>query len=222
MDGNPESGRRRRGLHRALWIGGAGVALLLGVGWDSEYFSLRDRLFPRRFETVIPGRLFRSGQIAARLIDSVLERERIAVVVDLTAADAADADQSAERAAVKRLEVDYHRCPLKGDGTGDVAEYADAVAAIKRGEDESKPVLVHCAAGDKRSGGVVAAYLMLFQGATADCALDEIGRCSKGGTPSSTVVDYLNAHLAEIARRLEQQGFTLASGMPLPRLTGGG
>jgi protein tyrosine/serine phosphatase len=214
----------RRRMRRRV---GAGVALLLlvavgVVAWDSEYCSIKDHLFPRRFATVVPGALFRSGQIDPRLIESVLADHGIKVVVDLTSAVADSPEQSAERHAVDRLGVEYHRIPLHGDGTGDVDRYADAVAAIARAEESARPVLVHCAAGDKRSGGVTAAYLLLFKGATAGEAMDEIGLFNKGHVASSTVVDYLNAHLAEIAATLAKSGVNVAAREPWPRLTGGG
>lgn len=194
----------------------------LGAAWDSEYFSIRDYLFPRRFETVVPGALYRSGQIAARLIEPVLTEKGIKVVVDLND-DLPDSDeQVAEQRAVAKLGIDYHKFPLSGDGTGDVDSYVDAVATIARAQASARPVLVHCAAGDKRSGGVLATYLLLVKGATATDAVAEIGRCSRGHVASSTVLDFLNVNLDVIAARLEQDGIALHATRPLPRLTGGG
>jgi protein-tyrosine phosphatase len=221
MDPLATTRRRRR---RAI---GSAVALVLLAAtyvlvWDSEYCSIKDHLFPRRFATVLPGELFRSGQIDPRLIENVLSEHRIAVVVDLTSAVADSPEQSAERRAVDHLGVEYHRFPLKGDGTGDVGNYAAAVATIARAEQSARPVLVHCAAGDKRSGGVTAAYLLLCKGATADEAMDAIGLFNKGHVASSTVVDYLNAHLAEIAATLRESGVAVASTQLPPRLVGGG
>ena len=78
---------------------------------------------------------------------------------------------------------------------------------------------MHCAAGDKRSGGVVAAYLLLVRGASAAEAKEEIGRFSKRGIPSDTVLRYLDDHLAEIAERVKVDGCVLAPGStPTPVL----
>jgi protein tyrosine/serine phosphatase len=203
------------------------VLLLVAVAtisltWDTEYCSVKDHFIPRRFATVVPGALFRSGQIDPGLIEKVLAKHKIEVVVDLTAAVADCPEQAAEQRAVDRLGVEYHRFPLRGDGTGDVARYCDAVATIARAQASARPILVHCQAGDKRSGGVVAAYLLLFRGASAGDAMAQLGLFNQKHVASSTVVDYLNAHLAEIAASLRKGGLAVASAEELPRLVGGG
>jgi len=214
---------------RGRWKRPAGLVLLLLVvvatvvlSWDTEYCSIKDHLVPRRFATVVPGRLFRSGQIDPGLIEKVLARHKIEVVVDLTVAVADCAEQAAEQRAVDRLGVEYHRFPLKGDGTGDVARYCDAVATIAHAQEASRPVLVHCQAGDKRSGGVVAAYLLLCRGTSAGDAMAQLGLFNQRHVASSTVVDYLNAHLVEIAATLREGGVAVAADHELPRLVGGG
>ena len=198
------------------------VVLAAGVfalTWDSGYCSIRDRFFPRRFVAVIPDHLFRSGWIDRHLVEDVLRDHRIELVVDLTGDDVPSAERDAEQLAVRHLGIEYRRFPLRGDGTGDVVEYADAVAAIANAQAQRLPVLVHCAAGDKRSGGVVAAYLLLVRGASVAEAKEEIGRFSKRGIPSDTVLRYLDDHLAEIAERVKVDGCVLAPGStPAPVL----
>jgi protein-tyrosine phosphatase len=214
------SGRRRRIALVAVAL----VVAVVGVrmAWDSEYCSVRDLLIPRSFEAVIPGALYRSGQISPHLIGRVLAEHHIAVVVDLSNPVSNSDEQTAEQAAAARLGVEYHRFPLRGDGTGDVHNYVDAIATIERAARRAQPVLVHCVAGDKRSGGVVAAYLLLFRGATADEAMEQIGLCNKGHVASCTVVAYLNAHLREIADELQCSGFDGTATHTLPILVGGG
>lgn len=224
MQNTKAPGRRRRFLFRVALPAALTVAAL-SVAWDSGYCSLRDRFLPRRFVAVIPGQLYRSGWIDARLVEDVLRDHGIGLVVDLTADVADSPERAAERSAVRRLGIDYRSCPLRGDGTGDVEEYANAVAAIAHAQARGLPVLVHCAAGDKRSGGVVAAYLMLVGGATTAVARGEIGRFSKHGLPSETVLHYLDDHLAEIAERVRDEGCALAPrgaprSAPLPMLGG--
>ena len=50
----------------------------------------------------------------------------------------------------------------------------DLVAALRLIRDARKPVLVHCWHGSDRTGSVVAAYRIVFQGWTAAAALDEL------------------------------------------------
>src|SRR5262249_29930249 len=170
MDDARATGRWRRVLLRVV-LPLAAAAGVVALTWDSEYCSIRDRLLPRRpaprpppparWPGVAPPRLFRSGWIDPHLVEDVLRDHRIGLVVDLTDARCGSPERDAEQCAVHRLGIEYRCCPLKGDGTGEVQEYANAVVAIARAQDLERPVLVHCAAGDKRSGGVIAAYLLL-------------------------------------------------------------
>lgn len=50
----------------------------------------------------------------------------------------------------------------------------DLVAALRLIKDAPKPVLVHCWHGSDRTGSVVAAYRIVFQGWTPAAALDEL------------------------------------------------
>ena len=62
-----------------------------------------------------------------------------------------------------------------------MSEGADYIAsAISRG----KVVLVHCLAGKGRTGCILAAYMMTYEGKTARAAVDEL-RSSRGGSIES-------------------------------------
>jgi protein tyrosine/serine phosphatase len=50
----------------------------------------------------------------------------------------------------------------------------DLVAALRIIRDAPKPVMVHCWHGSDRTGSVVAAYRIVFQGWTREAALDEL------------------------------------------------
>ncbi|HEY5550848.1 MAG TPA: dual specificity protein phosphatase family protein [Opitutaceae bacterium] len=50
----------------------------------------------------------------------------------------------------------------------------DLVAALRQIREAPKPVMVHCWHGSDRTGSVVAAYRIVFQGWTTDDALDEL------------------------------------------------
>lgn len=206
----PRVSSRRRKLLLRVVLPVVVLAGVFAVTWDTGYCSIRDRFLPRRFIEVVPHLLFRSGWIDARLVEDVLRDHEIGLVVDLTDETCDSPERQAEQRAVERLGIAYRCCPLKGDGTGDVQQYAHAVAAIAHAQALGRPVLVHCAAGDKRSGGVVAAYLLLVRGAPVATALAEIGRFTRHGVPSETVTRYLDDHLAEIAAHLRDEGVLLA------------
>jgi tyrosine-protein phosphatase SIW14 len=56
----------------------------------------------------------------------------------------------------------------------------DLAAALRRIKHAPKPVLVHCWHGSDRTGSVVAAYRIVFQGWTSGQALDELRRGGYG------------------------------------------
>ena len=66
---------RRQVARRAILVA-CGLALVLGgiVLWS---WVLRDRFIPKRFGVVVPGKVYRSGQISRFLIANVIERNGI-------------------------------------------------------------------------------------------------------------------------------------------------
>ena len=75
---SPEGAARRRPRGRLWWTIGivAGIALSFWVWKD----YLEDRIVPKRFGAVIPGQLFRSGQLNEALVEDVLRDNGIDVV----------------------------------------------------------------------------------------------------------------------------------------------
>ncbi len=143
------------------------VALVGGGVWLWEDV-LEDRLVPKRWGVVEEGRVFRSGQLHPALVRRTLERHGIDLVIsliDLTRADDDDrkADE-AERIACEELEIERRVFPLQGDGTGAIENYARAIASMAECLEDDRRVLVHCAAGSQRTGGVVTGFRVLVQG----------------------------------------------------------
>ena len=64
---------------------------------------LEDRLIPKRFGIVEPGKIYRSGQISCHLIEKVLKDNGIRVVVDLTELNPDSPHERAEIEAAKKL-----------------------------------------------------------------------------------------------------------------------
>jgi protein-tyrosine phosphatase len=191
------------------------AAVLAGM-W---FGVLRDRVVAKRWGVVDEGAIYRSGQLSRHLVQPVLERYGIRVVIDLTEADPADVDQQAEQRAIAELGLESHRCPLIGDGTGDIRQYAAAVAAIVAARRDRKPVLVHCHAGAQRTGGVIAAYRLLVERrqSTAE-VLAELPRYGWQRGRDDVLVEYLNQHMEELARILVEQHVIDDVPAPLPRL----
>ena len=191
------------------------IALLLGTAifaWD----ALKYRFTAKRWGAVVPGRVYRSGQISRWMLDEMLAQHGIATIVDLQRIDERSADQQYEIATAERLQIELLRFPLAGNGTGQIARYAGAVEAIARAERTGKPVLVHCAAGSQRTGGVVAVYRMLVRGDSPAVALEELQRFR--WDPESPLVPFLNAHMAQFAQMLVERGVIERIPDPLPML----
>lgn len=207
---------RRLVVHVAVAV----VSLCTGAwAWNSSPLNLRDRIYPKHLYEVEAGRLYRSGQLAPNLVESTLADLGIDLIVDLTH-DRGDSDpaQLAERRAAAKLGIERVSFPLGGHGTGKVESYVGAVEAISRAEREGRQVLVHCRAGDRRTGGVLAAYQLLVQGESPAQARLEMDRFHRGSGADSPLARYLDLHLGEIADGLVQAGVIERVPDPLPRL----
>lgn len=194
-----------------------GTVLLLGLGAYAWEEHLEQRFIPTRWGTVVPGRIYRSGQVSQYLIESQLQQHKIQVVIDLTDAEPENPDQQAEQAAVAALNIQHHRLPLFGDGSGEVETYIAAVALLREAELAGQPVLVHCSAGAQRTGGVVAFYRLLFQQREPGEVSAEILRYA-GNRRNPLLFYYVNDHLDEVAAGLVQRGLLSEVPDPLPQL----
>jgi protein tyrosine/serine phosphatase len=178
---------------------------------------IRDALIPKRFASVVPGRVYRSGQISRWLIEDTIREHGIATIVDLQLRDIADPNQNTEVEAAQRLGVTIHRFPLGGDGCGDLSSYVDALRTMHECELSGEPVLVHCAAGTYRTGGVVAAYRILFEGKSRKEVIDELQKFDWNPN-TECLTDFLNKNLPEIAERLVAENVLERVPEQLPRL----
>lgn len=206
----------RRG--RRLGLSLLALVALLAGGAALWHNVLQDRFIPKRFGVVEAGRLYRSGQLAAALVKPTLADHGIKLVVDMTGESPDDPDQQAESRAVAELGIRRVKFPLRGNGTGDIRHYAQALAAIHEARQRGEPVLVHCAAGTQRTGGVIATYRMLIEGRPAAEAYREMTSFGVSARHDQILLDYLNDHMAELAELLVQMGVIERVPDPLPVL----
>lgn len=202
-----------------------GLALVAGLGlayFAEDLVALRHQLSPKRFGVVESGQVYRSGQIAGHLIEEVLRSHQIGLVVDLTDDAPVDprelADQQAERRAIDQLGIERRQHVLIADGTGDVVTYAAAVRSVVEGVRTGRPVLVHCAAGTQRTGGVVALYRLMVQQQPADEVLREMQYYKYNYEMSPNLLDYLNTNMPALAAELLRNGSIDRIPEPLPVL----
>jgi protein tyrosine phosphatase (PTP) superfamily phosphohydrolase (DUF442 family) len=194
-----------------------GVCLLGGAAWFWDGVA-KDRLIPKRWAAVEGHSIYRSGQLSAFLVKRTLARHGIKVIVVLTFYDPQDKDQAAEVKAAAELGIELLRFPLAGDGTGDVNNYAGALAAVIQAERQGKPVLVHCAAGAQRTGGTIAFYQLLVDKKPPAAVIRELKQHGWDPARNPKLLPYLNENLGKIATILHDRGLLDAIPDPLPLL----
>lgn len=209
--------QRRQGVWR--WVVVVGIVLSAGGGvwYWSEY---KYEYIPKRFGVVKEGLIYRSGQLSASLVKEVLEEHQIRVIADLTGESPDDPHQAAEAQAARELGIMRMKFPLKGDGTGDIQQYANALTAIRRAELEGKPVLVHCAAGAQRTGGVVAAYRLLFENRPVEEAIEEMGQYDWDPEEDVALPRYLNEQMPTLVKLLVDRGVLEKAPQVMPEFKG--
>lgn len=213
--GNPSPGRKN--IRRLIIFGLVALVLIAGA-WGGWEMVLKDRLATKRWGVVEQGCIYRCGRLPLDRVRAILINHNIRVLVDLTENNPTNRFQIRERAAALKTGIEYHNFPLIGDGTGDLANYADAIAIICRSRAEGKPVLVHCAAGAQRTGGVVAAYRILVEGRAPEMVRAELRQYGWKPGKDQVLIDYLNRNMAALAEQLNRRKVIPAIPMPIPVL----
>jgi protein tyrosine/serine phosphatase len=192
------------------------VILLIGSGawlWESR---IKHHASLKYFGAVQEGQLYRSGLLPAALVKNVLTKYKIKVIIDLSANSPINSDRKAEEQAAAKLGIERLKFQMHGDGTGNINDYAQAVAAIARAEQQHKPVLVHCNVGLQRTGGVIAAYELLVEQMSPSSVYNEFTSYDTDPWNDTELFDFLNSHMEELAVLLKKMGVISDIPNPLP------
>ena len=189
-------------FYRRLIISGLAALVVIAGALTSWDLVLKDRLATKHWGVVEQGLIYRSGRLPLDRAQATLANHHIRVLIDLTENKPSNRFQPKERAAAMALGIEYHNFPLIGDGTGDIAHYANAIAVMLQARREGKPVLIHCAAGAQRTGGVVAAYRVLVEQKSPDEARAELKRYGWKPGKDQVLLNYLNGNMAKLAELL--------------------
>ena len=117
------------------------VTLLLAGGGALAYRAAT--AYPDNFAAVVPGRLYRSGEVLPAHLERLQRETGLRTVLSLLNPETPES--VAERAAAERLGLRWLNVPLTGDGAS-APEQRDRIRAIVL-DSSHEPLLVHCAAG---------------------------------------------------------------------------
>lgn len=198
-----------------LWIL---PCVIVGLGVALWFYVLRDRLVVKRWGTVVPGVVYRSGQISQFLIAPTLQHYGIRHIICMTSPDAKDVAQQVELTAARDMGIEHVFLPLNGKGVGKVEHFTKAVTMVAENARDGEPVLVHCHAGTQRTGGVVAAYRLLVEKRSPQFVMEELRRYGWNPRRDQILIDFVNAHLKDAATELVAAGCLDRVPQPLPVL----
>jgi protein-tyrosine phosphatase len=145
------------------------LALLVATGLIAR--DPRGPLLWDHWDEVKRGILYRSGQLTASQVAEAVQRYQIRTVINL---QWPGEEMRTERAACRRLGVDFVNLPMPGDGLGQEWQFREIVKILD--DPERRPVLVHCARGTCRTGAAVAFYRLERDGWTPEDVASELRR----------------------------------------------
>jgi protein-tyrosine phosphatase len=165
---------------------------------------------------VVPGKLFRSAKLPRPLLHDKLVENKIGMIVLLTH-DTKDENSREERDEAKALGVEIRDFYLNGVGLGKPSEYTGALVAIWEANQQGRPVLIHCASGAHRTGGVVAVYRVLVERASPLDARRELEKYGWKSSQNSKLIPFLNQNMRQWAQALVDRGIIPEVPEPLPQ-----
>lgn len=161
----------RSRLRTALRVGlTVGLAVLVIAGAD----AVRWHVFPKRFAEVVPGQLYRSGQLEAWPLRRIVNRYHIRTILALLNREPGNPGQDEEHRLANEKGIQIVNMAMPGDGLAafDLLERAAAMMA----NTTTHPLLVHCEAGVNRTGAVYAVWRMKYCGWNVERTIQEAER----------------------------------------------
>lgn len=153
---------------RPRWPGWLLVTVALVLGGLSLAIKITDN-----FDTVIPGLVYRSGQLSPESLESQIAVHHLRSIINLRGSNPAQPWWHDERAVAARLGVHHYDLSVESVLPPRADELAPLVRLLGFCD---KPVLVHCQSGIDRSGVVSAISLLLLDPkATPTTAQEQLG-----------------------------------------------
>lgn len=156
-----------------------GLAALAAAGYFLD-LALQHRQPFVNFGEVVPGKIYRSGQVRPRDLESIAQKYGVKTVICLRGEEDKETKESAQRLGIKlvglSLTAKHPPAPkqlklimqILSEKPFQPAEYSDIIKdQLGLAQSEVKlpgPFLVHCAMGSDRTGYIIAVYRICFQG----------------------------------------------------------
>lgn len=145
-----------------LWTFAVVIVLLAAaITWD---YGIQ-----KNFDTVVPGKIYRSGQPSEGQLDEWIQEYGLKSILSLRFGVPPYEKELAKRYGVKIYHVPFSA--TKGFGEGQWKTIRPLLT-----DEENLPILVHCHGGGDRSGIVTALYRVEIQGWPLEKALREMNR----------------------------------------------
>jgi len=131
---------------------------------------------PRNFSWLEQSKLAGSARPSKRELKG-LKEIGIKAIISLT-------ETPLNHETVSRLRFDYLHSRIPDFKAPSLSQLRDIIQFIERKNAQSKPVLVHCSAGQGRTGTILAAYLV-YHGETTDEAIKRVREKRPGSIDTS-------------------------------------
>jgi len=172
------------------------------------FLRRRFSALPRKFAAVTPGALYRSGQGSAAQFRRAVEQYGIKTIICLRRLKPGRTSRwfREETSTAERLGVHFVHFPIVKNEVPPPAQVRDVLSVIA--DPARRPVLVHCARGEQRTGFFVAAHRLIVDGWPLAQAVAEL---ESFGCPAAEKVRAVQALRALVA---EHQNKSSGSGDP--------
>jgi len=162
----PPAARRMEAIMTAMIVL---VAAMIVVGVTASKWN-----HIKNFGVLRRGVLYRSAQPSAHQVAVLSARHGIKTIVNLrpTTEDADDGWYEAEREAARRLGIRLVNLPVRAGCIPTDDDVAEFLALCR--DSENHPILLHCEAGQARTGYLAAIWRMEFDGTDVDDAIREM------------------------------------------------
>jgi protein-tyrosine phosphatase len=155
-------------------------------------------------------------KLSTGMCEPTLKDNNIQVIINLCSAQPNDPEDVNEKQVAQELGIDREHFPMPGDGTGTLEAYVAAETKLITSMREKKNTLVHCSAGTQRTGGVIASYRLLVEGAKPQDILKEMQQYDFSTKSNPKLLPHLNAIMPELAKRLKERGMIDTIPDPIP------